>query len=54
MTVWHWIVIADLALSGLVIFGRGCAGSSREYTMSDGILGLAEIAFLIWIVAAKL
>lgn len=54
MTIWHWIVIADLSLSALFVFGRGCAGTARRYTMLDAICGLIEVGFLIWVVAVKL
>jgi len=54
MSVWQWIIIADLALAGLVIFAWGFAGTTRTYDMWDAIGGVVECAFLIWIVAVQL
>lgn len=52
MTWQQWVLIIDLALAGLVIFGRGCAGSTHTYTIADGVFGLAECVFLIWLVTS--
>lgn len=53
MNGWAWFVVGYLILNGLIIFGRGCAGSVRRYTLAEGIVGLAEVAVLAWIVAVK-
>ncbi|WP_374457749.1 hypothetical protein [Nocardioides sp.] len=44
------ILIADLALAGIVIFWRGATQGTRHYTWADAIGGVIECAFLIWLV----
>lgn len=43
-------LIGWLATSGLIVAMRGLMGTTRTYTLADSIFGVAEIAFLIWLV----
>lgn len=50
MTWQQWVLVIDIAISGLVILGRGLTESTRRYTVADGVLGAIECGFLIWLV----
>jgi len=54
MSGWQWFLVGYLALSSLIVFWRGASGSVRRYDAADAIVGIAECAFLIWIVVTRL
>lgn len=51
MTIWLWIVVAELVLSGLVVAARGLNETVKQYTPADAVGGVIEIALLIGCIA---
>jgi hypothetical protein len=50
MSAAQWILVAWIGMSGLIVFGRGCAGSTRRYGTWDAIGAVIECGLAIWLV----
>jgi hypothetical protein len=42
------LIVADLALSALIVLGRGAARTVRTYTPCDAVIGVIEVGLMIW------
>lgn len=51
---WAILLVGWLAWSGIAVFVRGMSRVTRTYGPLDALFGVAEIAFLIWIVVTRL
>lgn len=45
----HDFLVGWLIACGLIVAYRGLAGTTRTYTVLDAVFGVAEIAFILWL-----